>query len=73
MSTQLTFGLMSGVEQVVPYAEGDILVKHNGTRVVVTQVVRDEDAKEPEVILAVALDSGHNCILFPREVAYRSR
>lgn len=73
MSTQLTFGLMSGVEQVAPYAEGDILVKHNGKRVVVTQVERDSEAAEPEVILAFSLDNGANVVLFPREVAYRSR
>jgi hypothetical protein len=73
MSTQLMFGLMSGVEQVAPFAEGDILVRHNGTRVVVTQVERDAEAREPEVILAVSLENGANVVLFPREVAYRSR
>jgi hypothetical protein len=72
MSAQLTFGLMSGIEQAAPYAEGDILVKHDHTRFVVTSVVRDADAKEPEVILAIRLDNGASCVLFPREVAYRS-
>lgn len=71
--SQLTFGLMSGVEKVAPYAEGDILVKHNGKRVVVKSVVRDVDACEPEVILAIGLETGNDCVVFPREVAYRSK
>jgi hypothetical protein len=72
-NAQLTFGLMSGIEQAAPFAEGDVLVKHNGLRLVVTSVVRDAEAKEPEVILGLAFSTGATVVTFPREIAYRSR
>lgn len=73
MTTQLMFGLMSGVEKVAPYAEGDILVRKRGDRVVVKGVVRDAESVEPEVLLCVSLASGNDCVVFPREVLYRSK
>jgi hypothetical protein len=72
-NAQLTFGLMSGVEKAAPFAEGNILVKRNGLRLVVTRVERDSEACEPEVIFGIALVGGAEVITFPREIAYRSR
>jgi hypothetical protein len=72
---QLTMNLggLSGTETVTPYAAGDVLVTNSGKRLVVTQVERDADAAQPEVLLCVRLDNGANCVVFPREIAYRSR
>jgi hypothetical protein len=73
-NAQLTFGLMSGVEPMAPYAVGDILVRaRDRVRCVVTQVERDPEAVQPEVMFCVRLDTGVNCVLYPRDVAYRSR
>jgi hypothetical protein len=71
--SQLTFGLMSGVEKAAPYAEGDILVHKSWGRVVVRSVERDAEAREPEVLLCTNLSNGTDCIAFPREIQYRSR
>lgn len=70
---QLMFGLMSGVEKVQPYAEGDILVHKSWGRLVVKSVDRDETAAEPEVLLCIKLSDGNDCVAFPREILYRSR
>ena len=71
--SQLTFGLMSGVEQAAPYALGDVLVHKTFGRIVVLDVVRDADAAEPEVLLCAKQAAGADCIAFPREILYRSK
>jgi hypothetical protein len=74
-NTQLTLSTYGNPhqEKVVPYAAGDILVRtKDHERVVVERVERDPEAKEPEVLLCISLVSGLPCILFPREIAWRS-
>lgn len=68
-NAQLTFGLMSGVEKVRPWAEGDVLVKHNGRRCIITQV---SDDIHGQVAICIALDNGADCVVLEREVAYRT-
>lgn len=66
---QLVFGLMSGVEKVAPWAEGNIIVKHSGRRYVVTHV---SDNLDGAVLCCIALDNGAECVVLESEVAYRS-
>jgi hypothetical protein len=68
--SQLTFGLMSGVEKVAPYAVGDVLVKHNSERYVVTLVDSNDNGG---VFVCVNLKSGAEAVILEREIAYRSR
>ena len=70
MTTQLTFGLMSGVEKTKPYAVGDILVKADGRRYVVTQI--EQDAYDRSVFLCIRQDNGATAVLLEKEIAWRS-
>jgi hypothetical protein len=71
--SQMGLGLVTPFETVRPYAPGDVLVRAlNGERVVIESVERDAEAREPEVLVCVALNDGRSVILFPREIAYRS-
>lgn len=69
-SAQLTFGLMSGVEQAAPFAEGDILVTKAFGRVVVHSV---DDNVNGLVFVSTRLDNGNSVLVLEREVLYRSR
>lgn len=77
MNTQLTFGLMSGEEKFVPYAVGDVVVKHNGRRYVITATDNADgpmrDACDQPVFVGVALDTGTEGVILQREIAYRSK
>jgi heat shock protein HspQ len=72
-SAQLTFGLMSGENKIAPYAVGDVLVHRTFGRIVVVDIDRDPEAKEPEVLVCAAQTDGRTCIALPREILYRSR
>jgi hypothetical protein len=70
MTTQLTFGLMSGETKAEPIKHGDILMTKPFGRVVVLTV---SDNLQGEVYVAVRLDNGAECVVLAREVLYRSR
>lgn len=70
MQSQLTFGLMSGIEQVEPISHGDIIVKRDHSRHVVVSV--DDNIHGP-VYVCVSLANGADAIVLDREVMYRSR
>ncbi len=70
MSNQLTFGLMSGLIPVTPFAVGDILNTKSSKRVVVTQI---SDNLDGQVFVCVNLETGSECIVLEREIAWRSR
>lgn len=67
---QLVFGLMSGVEKALPAEAGDQIVKANGRRYVVKAT---DDNIDGAVYVCVSLDSGADCVVMEREVAYISR
>lgn len=72
-TTQLTlsgFGALSGMVKVEPFKEGDIVVKHDGRRYVITKV---DDNIDGAVFVCVNLSSGADCVVLEREIAYRSR
>lgn len=70
MQSQLTFGLMSGVEKFEPIKHGDQLMTKPFGRVVVTHV--DNNA-QGLVFVCIRLDNGNECVVLEREVTYRSR
>ncbi len=69
-TTQLHFGLMSGVEQVAPFAHGDIVVKADGRRYV---IMHADDNADGGVFVCVNLSTGADAVVLEREIAYRSR
>lgn len=64
-------GARSGNERVEPIKHGDILQTKCFGRVVVTHA--DKDAYERGVYVCLRLDNGNECVVFDREVEYRSR
>ena len=68
--SQLTFGLMNGETKVEPVKAGDVLVRHDGRRFVVTDV---SDNLDGEVYVGIYQATGTEAVLLAREVAYRSR
>ena len=71
MTTQLTFGLMSGETKQDPYAVGDRLTTKYFGRVVVTHA--GSDAHGRGVFVCVRLDNGANCVVLEREILWRSK
>jgi hypothetical protein len=67
-----SFGGRSGIETFRPYAAGDIVTHQAWGRLVIRSVVRDTEAREPEVLDCINLTTGADCITFPREILYRS-
>lgn len=65
-------GARSGMEKVRPYAEGDIVVKPDHSRWVVT--VTEKDAQERDVLCVVCLADGREGVILPHkgEVLYRT-
>ena len=69
--TLLGLGALSGTQKCDPYAVGDIIVKANGSRYVITHV--DSDTAGRGVFPAVNLKSGSDAVVLEREIAWRSR
>ena len=63
-------GALSGVEKVAPFAVGDVIVKADGARHVITGV---DDNIHGLVFLTVNIGTGRECVVLEREVEYRSR
>ncbi len=71
MQTMFSFGARSGVEQFRPYAEGDIITTKSGVRMVIASL--EPEAYAEPALICIRLDTGADgCIVFPREVAWRS-
>lgn len=68
--TAFSFSALYGTTKTRPWAEGDILVKHDSRRFVVTHVSENING---QVAVCIALDNGRECVILEKEVAYRTK
>lgn len=70
MQTAFSFAALHGTEKARPWSEGDILVRHDARRFVITHA---SDNINGQVAVCVALDTGRECVILEKEVAYRTK